>query len=77
MRTPAPGSSGIAHQEQVSQGTLPRVRGGWFGKRKSSTGVEGLEVAKLPGKALRMIQAPRTGGVATEHQLEELEEGGL
>jgi len=30
------------------------VRGGWFAKRKSSTGVEGLEIAKLPGKALPM-----------------------
>jgi len=28
------------------------MRGGWFAKRKSCTGVEGLEVAKLPGQAL-------------------------
>ncbi len=56
---PPPGFSGIAHQEeQVPQGTVLRVRGGWFAKRKSCTGVEGLEVAKLPGHALRIIEAP-------------------
>ena len=66
MRTPAPGFSCIAHQEQVPQGTVSRVRGGWFGKRKSSTGVEGLEVAKLPGQALRIIEAPyRRSGYET------------
>ena len=60
MRTPAPGFSGIAHQEeQGPQGTVLRVRGGWFAKRKSCTGVEGLEVAKLPGHALLISSGAR------------------
>jgi len=36
-----------------------RMRGGWFAKRKSCTGVEGLEVAKLPGQALLISRSAR------------------
>ena len=36
-----------------------RVRGGWFGKRKSCTGVEGLEMVKLPEKALLISRSAR------------------
>ena len=59
MRAPTPGFSGIAHQEQGPQGTVPEVQGGGFRKRKSCTGVEGLEVVKLSEEALLIsVEAP-------------------
>ena len=36
-----------------------RVRGGWFAKRKSSTGLQSLEVVKLPEKALLISRSTR------------------